>query len=72
MIISAPIHITQDLLTSLDVSVVCHGSSPVELLEDEPDPLRLAKEKGIFQEIHSDFDLSTFVIINRIMQRRLE
>jgi ethanolamine-phosphate cytidylyltransferase len=72
VIIGAPVHLTEDLITSFRVDVVCRGSSPVFLFPGEPDPCILAKTRGIFVEIESKYQLSTAIIIERIIQRRLE
>uniref|UniRef100_A0A7S4NFN7 ethanolamine-phosphate cytidylyltransferase n=1 Tax=Paramoeba aestuarina TaxID=180227 RepID=A0A7S4NFN7_9EUKA len=72
VIIAPPYHITSEMLASMKVDLVVRGTSPQVLLPDEPDPFRLPKEKGIYKELQSKFELSTGQIIARIIERRLE
>ena len=60
------------MLGNMKVDLVVRGSSPQCLLPDEPDPFRLPKEKGIYAEIKSKYELSTGAIVQRIIERRLE
>jgi ethanolamine-phosphate cytidylyltransferase len=72
VIIGAPVHITEEMLASLRIDIVCRGTSSVTTLPDEPDPYLVVKRKGIYVEIESKYQLSTSIIIERIIQQRLE
>jgi ethanolamine-phosphate cytidylyltransferase len=72
VIIGAPFDISEDVLNSLRIDVVCRGAGPVFLFPGEADPCDLAKKRGIYVEIESKYKLSTIKIIERIIQRRLE
>lgn len=72
VIIGAPYHITEDMIDSLNLSLVVHGDDPVDLLDGEEDPLRIAKERGLYKEVPHTPGISTETIITRIITRRLE
>ena len=72
VIIGCPVKVSEDLIASLRVNLVCRGTSPVPLLPDETDPYEIPKLKGMYLEIESKYHLSTAIIIERIIQSRLE
>jgi ethanolamine-phosphate cytidylyltransferase len=72
VIIAPPYHINEEMLSNMKVDMVVRGTSPQQLLPDEPDPFGVPKEKGIYKELQSQYELSTGKIIQRIIERRLE
>eukprot|EP00250_Pteridium_aquilinum_P033383 c5534_g1_i1 orf=242-1549(+) len=69
VIIGAPWTITKDMITTFNISLVVHGTvaENVELLNEEDDPYRAAKELGIFKVIESPMNTTTTTIIKRIV-----
>mmetsp|Transcript_4355 Transcript_4355/g.13166 ORF Transcript_4355/g.13166 Transcript_4355/m.13166 type:complete len:434 (+) Transcript_4355:142-1443(+) len=74
VIIGAPRIMTEDMIKTMNISVVVHGTHYDEREPDaevdESDPYEIPKAMGIFQEIESKSQLSVFNIINRIVQNR--
>lgn len=79
VIIGAPWLVSEDLINSLNIAVVAEGSMKKataydpEIQQDElgSDPYSAAKEKGIYVELQSDFDLDAEKIVARIVENRL-
>ncbi|CAE7249165.1 PECT1, partial [Symbiodinium sp. KB8] len=80
VIIGAPRHVTEDLLTSMNVSVVAHGTaSEGKYLEsfgqgvDAPDdPFFVAKKAGKFHVFASPSSMLVTTVIERVMAHREE
>jgi len=68
VIMGAPWEITEDMIKSLNVSVVVSGSRIKSL--DGPDPYSLPKSLGIFHEVESESSLNTEQIVDRILTNR--
>lgn len=82
VIIGAPWVVTQDLLTSLNITMVVQGTitkldlsvprkRSLECVADE-DPYTLAKRQELYVEVHSESQLQTSDIIQRIIDNRLK
>ncbi|KAH7288475.1 hypothetical protein KP509_31G027600 [Ceratopteris richardii] len=69
VIIGAPWTITKDMITTFNISLVVHGTvaENSDLLNEEDDPYKAAKELGIFKLIESPMDITTTTIIKRIV-----
>ena len=63
----APKTITVDMIKTLNISVVVKGSSA---LQPENDPYLIPKNLGIYKEIPKIPNLSTDIIIQRVIQNR--
>lgn len=73
VIIGAPFTVTSELIERFNIQIVAQGSrTPFHVLPGEPDPFRAAKELGIFRLIDSGSDMTTEMIINRIIDHRRE
>jgi len=70
-LIGAPVELTDDFLNRMRISYVVHGDERDEYHPSNPDPYRFAKTRGIYREVKSTPDLSTTVIVERILQNRL-
>jgi ethanolamine-phosphate cytidylyltransferase len=68
VIIGAPWEISRDLITTMNVSLVVHGSH--QDYHSTRDPYRVAKEMNIFKEIDSPSPLTTEEIVDRILKQR--
>ena len=71
VLVDAPRAITQDLLTSLRISVVASGTrgdASLFFSDDGDDPFEVPKRLGIYRQIPSASDLSVVEIANRIQQ----
>jgi len=68
VIIGAPWEVSKDLITTMNVGVVVHGSQ--QDYQSEIDPYRVAKELDIYKEIESVSKLTTEDIVTRILKQR--
>lgn len=59
-------------MSHLNVSVVCHGRTPIAPDSDGSDPFLTPKRKGCFQIIDSGNTMTTEHIVQRIIRHRLE
>ncbi|KAK4528575.1 hypothetical protein GAYE_SCF61G6520 [Galdieria yellowstonensis] len=76
VIIGAPWAVTEDMIKTMNISIVCHGTH-----WDEPhnnsdgfklDPYAVPKRMGIYKEIPSSSNLSVMEIIDRIVKNRAQ
>ncbi|VDM41552.1 unnamed protein product [Toxocara canis] len=73
VVIGAPYTVTRELIERFNVQVVANGSRIANHeLPGEPDPFRVAKELGIYKLIDSGSDMTTNMIITRIIDHRRE
>mmetsp|Transcript_16837 Transcript_16837/g.68802 ORF Transcript_16837/g.68802 Transcript_16837/m.68802 type:complete len:390 (-) Transcript_16837:708-1877(-) len=72
VIIGAPLEISEDMIKTMNISVVVHGVHKDKRLKsvdpNEPDPYKVPKQLGIFREIDSKSELSVHDIVRRITQ----
>jgi len=71
VIIGAPYCPSKDMLKSLNIHTVIHGSIQDGQAPKDLDPYKEAKELGIFQLVPSPSDITTTTIIDRIIKNRL-
>ncbi|GFO00997.1 ethanolamine-phosphate cytidylyltransferase [Plakobranchus ocellatus] len=72
VVIGAPYAVTPELMEHFKVDVVCHGMTPVMPDVDGSDPYAEPKRCGKFKAIDSKNDLTTHIILERIIKHRLE
>ncbi|XP_074778124.1 ethanolamine-phosphate cytidylyltransferase isoform X1 [Athene noctua] len=72
VVIGAPYAVTADLLDHFKVTLVCHGMTEVVPDKDGSDPYQEPKRRGIFQLVDSGSNLTTDLIVQRIIKNRLE
>uniref|UniRef100_A0A8C3CT42 ethanolamine-phosphate cytidylyltransferase n=1 Tax=Cairina moschata TaxID=8855 RepID=A0A8C3CT42_CAIMO len=72
VVIGAPYAVTADLLDHFRVTLVCHGMTEVVSDKDGSDPYEEPKRRGIFQLVDSGSNLTTDLIVQRIIKNRLE
>lgn len=72
VVIDAPFTITEELLDHFKIDFVCHGKTPVELDEDGQDPYEVAKSLGKYREVDSGNQLTTQMVVERIVSKRNE
>uniref|UniRef100_A0A0B7A789 ethanolamine-phosphate cytidylyltransferase n=1 Tax=Arion vulgaris TaxID=1028688 RepID=A0A0B7A789_9EUPU len=72
VVIGAPYSVTPDLMEHFKVDLVCHGLTPVMPDIDGSDPYAEPKRLGKFTTIDSNNNLTTQMIIERIIKHRLE
>lgn len=72
VVIGAPYAVTSELMEHFKVDVVCHGMTPVMPDVDDSDPYAEPKRRGKFKAIDSKNDLTTQIILERIIKHRLE
>lgn len=70
MVIGAPYEVTKDLMEHFDVSVVCHGQTPIMPCEDGSDPYAEPKRQNRFKLLDSGNDMTTEKIVERIILHR--
>eukprot|EP01104_Vermistella_antarctica_P017997 TRINITY_DN6537_c0_g1_i1.p1 TRINITY_DN6537_c0_g1~~TRINITY_DN6537_c0_g1_i1.p1 ORF type:complete len:426 (-),score=106.93 TRINITY_DN6537_c0_g1_i1:157-1401(-) len=69
VIIGAPYTVTKEILESMDIKLVVHGSDAVASSADG-DPYKIPKERGIYETIKSPSNLTTTMIVERILKNR--
>lgn len=72
VVIGAPYAVTAELLDHFKVDLVCHGKTEIVPDKDGSDPYQEPKRRGIFCQIDSGSDLTTDLIVQRIIKNRLE
>ncbi|XP_011153206.1 ethanolamine-phosphate cytidylyltransferase isoform X1 [Harpegnathos saltator] len=72
VVIGAPYEVTRNLMEHFNVSVVCHGQTPIMPCEDGSDPYAEPKRQNKFKLLDSGNDMTTEKIVERIILHRLE
>lgn len=69
VIMGAPVHVTDDLIKTFNISVVVHGSvsETRNFVDQDPSRYKHAKAAGIFRELPSPSSMTTKTIIQRIV-----
>jgi len=74
VVIGAPWFVTKDLITTLNLHVVCSGSNTKmderEIDAHMPDPYAEAKAQGLFKEIETTHALTTEDVVRRLIKNR--
>jgi ethanolamine-phosphate cytidylyltransferase len=72
VIIGAPWKVTEDMIKTMNISLVVHGThyDALNVRDTDEDPYEVPKRFGIFREIPSSSDLSVPKIIERIVRNR--
>jgi len=74
VVIGAPWMVSQDLITSLGISVVAAGKIDKKTFAERPDslpyPYTYAQEAGIFEEIESGSTITTETVVERILTQQ--
>lgn len=71
VVIGAPYAVTADLMDHFKVDVVCHGQTPIMPNVDGADPYAEPKKRNKFKLLDSGCELTTQMIIERIISHRL-
>lgn len=73
VIMGAPWEITEDMIRTLNISIVVQGTHHKDTSDEvvTSDAYRVPKELGIYQEIESAFNLTTDDIVRRIVDNRM-
>ena len=70
VVIGAPYSVTKEMMDHFNVSVVCHGQTPVSSDLGGEDPYAEPKRQGKFKEVDSGNSLTTEMLVARIVARR--
>lgn len=70
VVIGAPYEVTRDLMEHFNVSIVCHGQTPIMPCEDGSDPYAEPKRQNKFKLLDSGNDMTTEKIVERIILHR--
>lgn len=71
VIIGAPWCVTEDMITTMNIAVVVHGTHhDSHLASLAEDPYAIPKRMNIYKEVESISELSVTTILNRIVQNR--
>jgi len=68
----APYSVTKEMMDHFNVSVVCHGQTPVSPDLGNEDPYAEPKRQGKFMTVDSGNNLTTEKLVQRILARRLD
>ena len=72
VVIGAPYSVTLEMMNHFNVSVVCHGKTDVMPDVDGQDPYAIPKKEGKFVAVESGNSLTTEMLVQRILARRLD
>jgi len=72
VVIGAPYPVSAEMMDHLQVDFVCHGNTPVMPDIDGSDPYQEPKKRGCFVQIDSKNELTTQMIVERIIKHRLD
>ena len=72
VVIGAPYEVTKSLMDHFKVDIVCHGTTTTAPDLDGKDPYEFPKMEGKFKTIDSGNSLTTEMLVQRILARRLE
>jgi len=72
VVIGAPYEVTAEMLDHFKVSVVCHGLTKISPDAEGNDPYKVPKERGVFVQIDSGNSLTTEILVQRIIDRRMD
>ncbi|KAI4965528.1 hypothetical protein ZWY2020_051617 [Hordeum vulgare] len=69
VIIGAPWHISKDMVTTFNISLVVHGTiaENMDYTEDDSNPYAVPVAMGIYHKLESPLDITTSTIIRRIV-----
>jgi len=70
VVIGAPYAVTRELMEHFNVSIVCHGQTPIMPCEDGSDPYTEPKRQNKFKLLDSGNDMTTEKIVERIILHR--
>lgn len=70
VVIGAPYEVTRELMEHFNVSIVCHGQTPIMPCEDGSDPYAEPKRQNKFKLLDSGNDMTTEKIVERIILHR--
>jgi len=71
VVIGAPYTVTSELMDHFHIDMVVHGKTPLMPDVDGSDPYAEPKRRGKFRSVESDSDLTTQIIVERIIRHRL-
>uniref|UniRef100_A0AC35U7B2 Ethanolamine-phosphate cytidylyltransferase n=1 Tax=Rhabditophanes sp. KR3021 TaxID=114890 RepID=A0AC35U7B2_9BILA len=71
VVIGAPYEVTQELLDRFNISVVVNGKIDHHKTLDGIDPYALPKKLGIYEAVDSGNNMTTEIIIERIIENRM-
>lgn len=68
VLLSAPWKVSQDMLTTMNISVVCHGSTDFWDIDlaNQGDPFELPRQLGILQRLDTGCEVTVHLIAHRI------
>ncbi len=72
VVIGAPYAVSKSLMEHFKVDIVCHGKTHIDPDLDGSDPYAVPKQEGKFKSIDSGNSLTTEMLVQRILARRLE
>jgi len=72
VVIGAPYSVTSEMMNHFNVSIVCHGKTDVMPDIDGKDPYAVPKQEGKFVAVESGNSLTTEMLVQRILSRRLD
>ena len=70
VIIGAPYTVTMQMINDFKIDAVCHGMTPILPDVDGSDPYEIPKEIGTFHRIDSSNDLTSDMIVQRIIRNK--
>ena len=72
VVIGAPYSVSKEMMNHFNVSIVCHGKTNIMPYVDGQDPYAVPKQEGKFAMVESGNSLTTEMLVQRILSRRLD
>jgi len=72
VVIGAPYTVTAEMMDHFNISLVVHGRTNISEDVDGSDPYAEPKKRGVFMQLDSGNSLTTEILVQRILNKRLE
>lgn len=72
VVIGAPYTVTPEMMDHFNISLVVHGKTNISEDVDGTDPYAEPKKRGMFMQLDSGNSLTTEILVQRILNKRLE
>ena len=72
VVIGAPYTVTAEMMEHFNISLVVHGATNIAADEDGQDPYAEPKRRGKFLQLDSGNSLTTEILVQRILNKRME
>jgi len=72
VVIGAPYEVSEEMIKSMNIHKVVHGTTNDGTVIEGVDPYKIPKKLGVYEELHSPSLITTSEIVSRIIKNRLK